>query len=81
VQEVRPGVLWFLRNPNDPNFQPVKEMVDQPLAHHTRRIAMSAVLYALIAAAVVHLPVRAATLIGTVSQGVGKRLGYRTREC
>lgn len=57
-------MLWFLRNPNDPNFQPVKEMIELPLTHHTRRICMSAVLYALIAAAVVHLPVTAATHIG-----------------
>ena len=24
---LRPGVLWFLRNPNDPTFNPINEMV------------------------------------------------------
>lgn len=25
---VRPGVLWFLRDPSDPNFNPLKEMIE-----------------------------------------------------
>jgi len=24
---LRPGVLWFLRNPNEPTFDPLQEMV------------------------------------------------------
>ena len=24
---LRPGVLWFLRNPSDPTFNPINEMV------------------------------------------------------
>jgi E3 ubiquitin-protein ligase DOA10 len=25
---VRPGVLWFFRDPSDPNFNPLKDIVD-----------------------------------------------------
>ena len=28
---VRPGVLFFIRDPNDPQFHPVQDMVDQPM--------------------------------------------------
>jgi len=44
----RPGVLWFLRNPNDPSFQPMREMIELPIKRHIRRIFVSACLYNLI---------------------------------
>lgn len=57
-QELDPGVLWFLRNPNDAAFQPVREMVELPVLQHVRRIALSAVMYGCLILFFVHLPVR-----------------------
>eukprot|EP01134_Creolimax_fragrantissima_P005240 CFRG5240T1 len=62
--EVRPGVLWFLRNPNDPGFQPVKEMIELPISHHARRIVTSAVMYGLVVLWLVYVPVSVACFLG-----------------
>ncbi|KAK2529787.1 March6 [Columba guinea] len=38
---LRPGVLWFLRNLNDPDFNPVQEMIHLPIYRHLRRFILS----------------------------------------
>lgn len=43
VQVLRPGVLWFLRNLNDPDFNPVQEMIHLPIYRHLRRFILSVV--------------------------------------
>nr|XP_046148568.1 E3 ubiquitin-protein ligase MARCHF6 isoform X3 [Oncorhynchus gorbuscha] len=40
---LRPGVLWFLRNLNDPDFNPVQEMIHLPIYRHIRRFILSVV--------------------------------------
>lgn len=42
-QVLRPGVLWFLRNLNDPDFNPVQEMIHLPIYRHLRRFILSVV--------------------------------------
>uniref|UniRef100_T1J4X4 E3 ubiquitin-protein ligase MARCHF6 n=1 Tax=Strigamia maritima TaxID=126957 RepID=T1J4X4_STRMM len=42
---VRPGVLWFLRNLNDPDFSPIQEMIHLPLLRHARRFLISMVIF------------------------------------
>lgn len=42
---LRPGVLWFLRNLNDPDFNPVQEMIHLPLIRHIRRFCASLVMF------------------------------------
>ena len=42
---LRPGALAFLKDPADPNFNPFRELVEEPLTRHARRIAMSAAIY------------------------------------
>lgn len=42
-QVLRPGVLWFLRNLNDPDFNPVQEMIHLPVYRHLRRFILSVV--------------------------------------
>eukprot|EP00026_Physarum_polycephalum_P001274 Phypoly_transcript_01275.p1 GENE.Phypoly_transcript_01275~~Phypoly_transcript_01275.p1 ORF type:complete len:826 (+),score=104.36 Phypoly_transcript_01275:222-2699(+) len=54
---VRPGVLWFFRDPSDPNFNPLKDIVDQPASRHAKRLLLSAVIYAVIIGLVVYLPI------------------------
>ena len=43
---LHPRVLWFLRDPNDPAFDPLEEIVDKPLWAHARRVLLSALMYA-----------------------------------
>ena len=42
---LRPGVLWFLQNLNDPDFNPIQEMIHLPIVGHTRRFLASLVLF------------------------------------
>lgn len=50
---VRPGVIWFIRDPNDPQFHPIREMIERPTLPLLQKIVHSAMMYAgLIVAAV-----------------------------
>lgn len=42
---VRPGVLSWIRDPEDPDFQPIKEILDRKAATQLRKIGASAVMY------------------------------------
>jgi E3 ubiquitin-protein ligase DOA10 len=42
---VRPGVIWFIRDPNDPQFHPMKELVERPVLTQLQKIGASAVIY------------------------------------
>ncbi|KNC51609.1 uncharacterized protein AMSG_07520 [Thecamonas trahens ATCC 50062] len=54
---LRRGVLWFLRDPDDPEFQPFREMLEIPMLRLVRRILLSVVLYVLHIGCVVGVPV------------------------
>ncbi|KAI7900493.1 uncharacterized protein BX663DRAFT_488410 [Cokeromyces recurvatus] len=45
---IRPGVMWFIRDPNDPQFHPVQEMVERPLPNLLHKISQSALIYSVI---------------------------------
>ncbi|KAI9265606.1 hypothetical protein BY458DRAFT_534185 [Sporodiniella umbellata] len=42
---IRPGVMWFVRDPNDPQFHPVQEMVERPFPNLLYKITQSAIMY------------------------------------
>lgn len=42
---VRPGVLFFIRDPNDPQFHPVQDMVDQPILVLLRNLVTTIAAY------------------------------------
>ncbi|MCP9260373.1 E3 ubiquitin-protein ligase MARCH6 [Dirofilaria immitis] len=42
---LRPGVLWFLRNLNDPEFNPIQEMIELPIMRHLRRLIASTSIF------------------------------------
>ncbi|KAI7887924.1 uncharacterized protein EV154DRAFT_567017 [Mucor mucedo] len=42
---VRPGVLYFIRDPNDPHFHPVQDMVDQPILVLLNHLLLSGATY------------------------------------
>ncbi|KAJ1978517.1 hypothetical protein H4R34_003172 [Dimargaris verticillata] len=43
---VRPGVMWFIRDPHDPNFHPMKEILEKPTLTQCRKIGVSLIMYA-----------------------------------
>ncbi|XP_075396938.1 E3 ubiquitin-protein ligase MARCHF6 isoform X1 [Tenrec ecaudatus] len=55
---LRPGVLWFLRNLNDPDFNPVQEMIHLPIHRHLRRFILSVIVFGSIVLLMLWLPVR-----------------------
>uniref|UniRef100_A0A8C5CK19 RING-type E3 ubiquitin transferase n=1 Tax=Gadus morhua TaxID=8049 RepID=A0A8C5CK19_GADMO len=60
---LRPGVLWFLRNLNDPDFNPVQEMIHLPVYRHLRRFILSLVVFGSIVLLMLWLPIRIIKLI------------------
>ncbi|KAL3696408.1 hypothetical protein R1sor_010484 [Riccia sorocarpa] len=57
---LRPGVLYFLRDPTDPNYNPFRDLIDDPLHKHARRVLLSVVVYGSLIVVLVFLPVRLA---------------------
>ena len=55
---LRPGVLWFLRNLNDPDFSPIQEMIHLPILRHARRLVASAVIFGTAILLMLWLPIR-----------------------
>ncbi|KAJ1968122.1 hypothetical protein IWQ62_001431, partial [Dispira parvispora] len=43
---LRPGVLWFIRDPSDPQFHPVKDILEKPVRLQIRKIFLSLVMHA-----------------------------------
>jgi len=60
---LRPGVLWFFRNPNDPDFDLLREIVNIPALRHVRRITMSILLYSFMISSFIGLPVTIARFV------------------
>jgi len=57
---LRPAVLAFLRDPGDPAFDPLRDLVAEPLGRHGIRVAASAALYGCLMVALVWTPIAAA---------------------
>lgn len=62
---LRPGVLWFLRNINDPEFHPVKEMIQVSTIRHSRRFLLSLVVFGTTVLILVWTPVQIMKLCST----------------
>ncbi|KAJ1769577.1 hypothetical protein LPJ74_003939 [Coemansia sp. RSA 1843] len=56
-QVVRPGLLWFIRDPSDPNFHPIRDIIEDKMLPQQYNIARSAVMYCGIILACVGLSV------------------------
>ncbi|XP_055371835.1 E3 ubiquitin-protein ligase MARCHF6 [Condylostylus longicornis] len=55
---LRPGVLWFFRNLNDPDFSPIQEMINFSVLRHTRRLIASAVIFGTAVLLMLWLPIQ-----------------------
>uniref|UniRef100_A0A0N5CB22 RING-type E3 ubiquitin transferase n=1 Tax=Strongyloides papillosus TaxID=174720 RepID=A0A0N5CB22_STREA len=53
---LRPEVLWFIRNLNDPDFNPIHEMIEQPLIKHARRTVLSIFIFSTLVLLVTFFP-------------------------
>ncbi|KZV45984.1 hypothetical protein F511_10674 [Dorcoceras hygrometricum] len=57
---LRNGVLYFLRDPADPNYNPFRDLIDDPVHKHARRVLLSVVVYGSLIVMLVFLPVKLA---------------------
>ncbi|GBG74019.1 hypothetical protein CBR_g17730 [Chara braunii] len=56
-ETLRPGVLSFLRDPADPNFDPVRDLVNEPLHKHLWRVFLSFIVYSSLIVMLVYVPI------------------------
>ena len=45
---LRPGALWFIKDPRDQNFHPLRDILDRPTLVQLRKLGISAVLYTIV---------------------------------
>lgn len=45
AQLCRKGVMFFIRDPNDPSFKPVENIIEQPALGQARKIGTSLIMY------------------------------------
>ncbi|KAJ3316508.1 hypothetical protein HDU76_001746, partial [Blyttiomyces sp. JEL0837] len=44
---VRPGVVWFIRDPDDPDFHPMQDIVEKPILVQLRKLTFGVLTYAI----------------------------------
>ncbi|KAL7002836.1 putative E3 ubiquitin ligase sud1 [Sarracenia purpurea var. burkii] len=57
---LRNGVLYFLRDPTDPNYNPFRDLIDDPMHKHARRVLLSVAVYGSLIVMLAFLPVKLA---------------------
>jgi E3 ubiquitin-protein ligase MARCH6 len=45
--------MWFIKDPQDPNSHPIRDILDRPTFTQFRKIMVSAVMYTVVVACVV----------------------------
>lgn len=55
---LRPGTLWFVRNLNDPNFNPIRTMIHVSSFRHFQRLLATIIIFGTIIIIVAWLPVK-----------------------
>ena len=56
-ETLRPQLFWFLRDPDDPDFHPFRDLVEESLCRHARRVVLSAMIYAPLIVMLIWTPV------------------------
>ena len=59
---LRPGVLWFFRDPNEPEFHPLKQMLTQHLVTYARRLLLINIMCGFLILSTVYIPIKLALL-------------------
>ncbi|XWS62930.1 hypothetical protein CRYUN_Cryun06bG0052800 [Craigia yunnanensis] len=57
---LRNGVLYFLRDSADPNYNPFRDLIDDPVHKHARRVLLYVAVYESLIVMLVFLPVKLA---------------------
>ncbi|KAH8110989.1 hypothetical protein DFH11DRAFT_1616415 [Phellopilus nigrolimitatus] len=47
---MRAGAMWFIKDPQDQNFHPIRDILDRPTLTQLRKLAISAVMYSIVVA-------------------------------
>ena len=47
---LRSGALWFIKDPQDQNFHPIRDILERSTLVHIRKLLLSAVMYGLVVA-------------------------------
>ncbi|RKP14029.1 hypothetical protein BJ684DRAFT_19530 [Piptocephalis cylindrospora] len=71
---LRPGVLYFIRDPKDAGFSPLREILERPALHQLRKIGLSFQMYAV----VMLLGIGAIVIPGYLTGWLGLPTPFRT---
>ncbi|OCH96342.1 hypothetical protein OBBRIDRAFT_816012 [Obba rivulosa] len=47
---MRPGAMWFIKDPQDQNFHPIRDILERPALVQIRKLLMSALMYGVVVA-------------------------------
>jgi E3 ubiquitin-protein ligase MARCH6 len=47
---MRPGAMWFIKDPQDQNFHPIRDILERPTLTQLRKLVVSAVMYSFVVA-------------------------------
>ncbi|TFY83645.1 hypothetical protein EWM64_g363 [Hericium alpestre] len=47
---MRPGAMWFIKDPSDQNFHPIRDILDRPAMVQLRKLSVSALMYGIVVA-------------------------------
>ena len=47
---MRTGAMWFIKDPQDQNFHPIRDILDRPALVQLRKLVISAVMYSVVVA-------------------------------
>ncbi|KAI0788709.1 hypothetical protein C8Q75DRAFT_879244 [Abortiporus biennis] len=47
---MRPGAMWFIKDPQDQNFHPIRDILERPTLIQIRKLLLSALMYGLVVA-------------------------------
>ncbi|KZT21187.1 hypothetical protein NEOLEDRAFT_792953 [Neolentinus lepideus HHB14362 ss-1] len=47
---MRPGAMWFIKDPQDQNYHPIRDILERPSLTQLRKLLVSAVMYAIVIA-------------------------------
>jgi E3 ubiquitin-protein ligase MARCH6 len=47
-QIMRPGAMWFIKDPQNQNMHPIRDILDRPTFTHLYKLFQSAIMYALV---------------------------------
>lgn len=45
---MRPGAMWFIKDPQDTNFHPIRDILERPALVQLRKLFLSALMYGLV---------------------------------